>query len=455
MSPSVLAGSSICQNVYYCICANLFQVRMISVKKKKHFVPGVCKTCKQSDNLVEFGGDVFDHDKNLMLIKAARLGHVECVNACLAAGADVNRNLLLGSEFFDITPLLEAVRAGRVECAEILINAGADVNFRSIPDSILSSALSKCNDKHFDFASIRDHEKCVEILLQAGAKITRNEIENIRNKRCVELMVKAGADPNVLLVKTTWQHEIGEFLITAGADVNFIDEDAEYGHRSTALFPALHKNEFRSLDLLIKSGADVNIRDVEGNTALHLSTLYNRDTPEKHLNRIRCTEILLRAEIRINVANNIDVDNDEWHMFHKSRKLKGGLNALMWCKQHEELHKSHRKYSNDRINSFKKAVRKRDLLLLAAGEKPEVKTEVEPEVELNLKHLCRKAIREHLLDLDLHGNLFQRIPKLGLPSIINDYLLYNQTLDDDSQDDSNDDSNGKRQDDIDCVEKKN
>ena len=51
--------------------------------------------------------------------------------------------------------------------------------------------------------------------------------------------------------------------------------------------------------------------------------------------------------------------------------------------------------------------------------------------KLQLKHICREAIRKHLLDLDPHHHLFGRIPKLGLPNALNRYLLFNETLDDD------------------------
>ena len=57
------------------------------------------------------------------------------------------------------------------------------------------------------------------------------------------------------------------------------------------------------------------------------------------------------------------------------------------------------------------------------------------EAEPNLKHLCREAIREHLLHLDQHENLFQRVPRLGLPALLQSYLLYWQTLDDNDDDD--------------------
>ena len=85
-------------------------------------------------------------------------------------------------------------------------------------------------------------------------------------------------------------------------------------------------------------------------------------------------------------------------------------------------------------------------MLLAAGE--DVNTDVLKTIgrdkgfksdclnikEPSLKHLCRETIREHLLQLDLHGNLFMRIPLLGTPKLITNYLLYHLSLDDNTQD---------------------
>ena len=49
-------------------------------------------------------------------------------------------------------------------------------------------------------------------------------------------------------------------------------------------------------------------------------------------------------------------------------------------------------------------------------------------LRFDLKHLCREAIRKHLLELDLHTHLFGRIPKLGLPKPLTEYLLFRMSL---------------------------
>ena len=53
------------------------------------------------------------------------------------------------------------------------------------------------------------------------------------------------------------------------------------------------------------------------------------------------------------------------------------------------------------------------------------------DLKFNLKHLCREAIRKHLLKLDPHIHLFIRVPELGLPKSLTEYVLYDQTLDKD------------------------
>ena len=68
------------------------------------------------------------------------------------------------------------------------------------------------------------------------------------------------------------------------------------------------------------------------------------------------------------------------------------------------------------------------ILLYAAGEEEE---SYEPEScnnDLSLLHLCRKSIRKHLLSCNPHTHLFARVPLLGLPTILNEYLLFDQTL---------------------------
>ena len=75
-------------------------------------------------------------------------------------------------------------------------------------------------------------------------------------------------------------------------------------------------------------------------------------------------------------------------------------------------------------------------LLFAAGETVDdypvkVSDYLDPPSDICLSHICRETIREHLLQVDSHGNLFYRAQHLGLPFALQEYLLYNVSLNDD------------------------
>ena len=50
------------------------------------------------------------------------------------------------------------------------------------------------------------------------------------------------------------------------------------------------------------------------------------------------------------------------------------------------------------------------------------------ELKFCLKHLCRKTIRKQLLMLNAHYHLFNRVYKLGLPTLLASYLVYDMSL---------------------------
>ena len=149
----------------------------------------------------------------------------------------------------------------------------------------------------------------------------------------------------------------------------------------------------KSLQLLINAGADVN--NLKNNdTALIVAAglSYAKDT------KCETVKILLKSGVHVNKVNDF------------------GCNATTSAK---------RNISSGEGGEILQ-------LLFATGEATDMKVEEIfkcPDFEKGLKHLCREAIREHLLELDENINLFQKIPKLGLPSLLVKYLLYNMSLD--------------------------
>ena len=68
--------------------------------------------------------------------------------------------------------------------------------------------------------------------------------------------------------------------------------------------------------------------------------------------------------------------------------------------------------------------------------------------DFSLKHLCRKAIRKHLLQVDKHRNLFTRVTQLGLPLYLPEYLVYDMSLEKEYKFDKEEDDDSFNSDDI-------
>ncbi|ETV73111.1 hypothetical protein H257_11935 [Aphanomyces astaci] len=81
-------------------------------------------------------------------------------------------------------------------------------------------------------------------------------------------------------------------LIESGADVNFIDEDSGWA----LLLWAVKAHQVEALDLLLRHGANVNVGDSSGNTALHKAA---------YLGYGDCVSLLLQYGAGANNPNNM------------------------------------------------------------------------------------------------------------------------------------------------------
>ena len=132
---------------------------------------------------------------------------------------------------------------------------------------------------------------------------------------------------------------------------------------------------------------------------------------------IRCARLLLQAGAKINIFNN------------------NNYNAL-----------------RQNISRYRAKFPKMSMMLFAAGEAVGDTFWVREYLVKNplyclfpsegrilcLMQLCRTAIRQHLLKVDPHENLFVRVPRLGMPNLLCSYLLFNVVIDGDDIDDNND-----------------
>ena len=379
--------------------------------------------------LLNAGADVHQTDRNgySSLMCAAYYGHEECVDLLLKAGADVNT----GDRHY-YTAAIYASQKGHDKCVKLLLKAGADVNAHN--NSALFYAVSK------------GYYKALDVLINAGADVNGENwrhrtalIEAVSYYRsdtsssspprhyrnCVELLLQAGADVNQTssqgMIAISIASRVGfdvavELLIQSGADVNKIGQ-----YQCSPLMEAVAIGQVKCAKQLLEAGADVNFIHHSGVTPLMcvgipLLLLFKMTESSEDLNYplsdrnfLSCAKLLLQLGAKINLRAKINIRNST---SNNSLKLQ--------MAPHND--------SSDRSDIC--------LLLYAAGETIDGSTDAEklPDclkfkaLKLNLKHLCREGIRNHLLDLDPHTHLFGRIPQLGLPSLLTEFLLYDAAL---------------------------
>ena len=332
--------------------------------------------------LLEKGADIDRQNKNgkTALMIAVENGHVEKTRIFLQNGADVNiqdscRN----------TAVMLAVKAGGSRCLSLLIEAGSDVNApdRSRFNSLLMLAVSAGNDE------------CVKVLTEAGADVNVNG---------------TGITPLILAVESGHEKCVKQ-LVKTGADVNSTNPK-----RESALMLALENNQDNCVTLLLAAGADVNITNKRGKSTLRYAL--ETGNPDFIRTMIQAGADSWRHQLICKIIEDKNI---------RDAKARNVIQMLLCAGANVNVNDRNAIVFSCvlfRTNDLKKLF----TLLFAAGQKIDSQ-EVEyllPE-RVGLMHLCREAIREHLLQMS-NVNLFVRIPELGLPSQMVDYLLYGVSL---------------------------
>ena len=330
---------------------------------------------KDIETLLSKGADIDsrDHDGETALIRAAMMNHPEAAEFLIEKGADVNaadRNnktpLMYASKHerssriifqllhngarvndqndYGQTALMEAVKNGRTETARILLENNADIHLKNKSGE---AAYMLARDKEIKILFLKkgipydinqknefentelmnaiqdDDLNYTQLLLKNAA----NANVNIQSKygetalmiaarkkdiAFLKLLIQHGAKVNIkdkyettaLMIASRAGHISHiELLIKNGAKLNFISDSDE-----TALTMA---DSIDVLKFLLENGADINLKDRKGRTAL-MDTAWKYIGPER-------LEFLLNQGARINETDN------------------NGLTALMLAAQEENL----------------------------------------------------------------------------------------------------------------------
>lgn len=216
--------------------------------------------------LLQAGADVeFKSTGMTPLYVASARGSKACLAAALAAGALVSAVNEGGDYRSKDTPLIIAANNGHVECVSLLLAHGADVN-----------ATNATGKTALYCAAYSGRVACIAALLRAGAKINIVRKDNGHtalfaaacqgHRRCVKLLLEAGADARAAspINVTTPLHAAAEgghkrcaaLLLLHGANVNAPCE--RFGSNVTPLHEALRNGSTSCTALLLTAGAELD-----------------------------------------------------------------------------------------------------------------------------------------------------------------------------------------------------
>ena len=291
--------------------------------------------------------------------------------------------------------------------------------------------------------ALADHTECIEILMRK---------RRYKKKQVTIALVAAVCHRRLQSVKT---------LIRFGAGVNDIQEESVfYNKKVTALYEAVMTGSMGMVETLIEAGDDVNLASPGCGSPLKTAIVHDSYDVARVLVKAGADVngdkyILLRlAKERPKVFNELITEAVDVNILISTNVFldlveKGFTECLkMLLKKGYEINRFNFEGFNALTNYVSKASKVKKtmvMLLFAAGEdvtcqkpiqdfflgrtsicKPQYLKTIQN--DWSLRASCRQTIRKRLLDINRHGNLFCRIPRLGLPSLLSRYLLYYVSL---------------------------
>lgn len=369
-----------------------------------------------TEMLIEAGADVNAHRCFGTALHLAVLRQdLRCVKMLLLSGAYVDAMDSRGN-----TPAITAARLGNAQCLLALVQHG--------------SCIDNWNHDGFSplmLAAKNNHSGCVQILLEAGADVAL--VNETSGYTALQFAVKmyaadcalliAQVEPNLIkayqvgdkameIARSSGMVGVCDFLkFHRPLQIHFTESILGVKGRRLdtgmkSLLAAAGIGDIDTLVVLIRAGANLN---AESTCNVRPTALFEAAKND----HIFCMKLLLAAGANVNI------------------KSKFGHNAL-----------EHYVGLLECIGQVSAARRDTCLLLHAAGETAgpgtleilvtESATAADFDfllhTDLSLQNLCRETICCHLRELDPHGNLFHRVPRLGLPRRLARYVLYDVSL---------------------------
>uniref|UniRef100_A0A668AB57 Ankyrin repeat domain 52 n=1 Tax=Myripristis murdjan TaxID=586833 RepID=A0A668AB57_9TELE len=256
----------------------------------------------RSQILIQNGGEIncVDVYGNTPLHVAARYGHELLISTLMTNGADTSRQGIHG-----MLPLHLAVLYGFSDCCrKLLSSAGFDIN---TPDNLgrtcLHAAASGGGPLHY--AAANGNSQCTIALVRAGAEVNELDLTGCSPlhyaaashtfRGCLEYLLDNGSNPTLKNGKgysavhyaAAYGNKQHLELVSSFYDFPGIDCANSVNVPVSPLHLAAYNGHCEALRLLSETLVSLDVRDIEGRTALHLAA---------QRGFTQCVEVLLKHQ---------------------------------------------------------------------------------------------------------------------------------------------------------------
>jgi ankyrin repeat protein len=263
------------------------------------------------------------------LMWAAAENHAEVVALLLARGADVNARsnaLKFPKDSFGLEGVLTALpkgdwpavmyaaRDGAPDAARALARGGADLN---APDPEGTTALVR--------AIINSHYDTAWVLVEEGANPNITDGSGMAALYAAVDMSSLGEIYGMPPRRVADKHsvlDLIEMLLARGADVNarlkratlmrnHTPGEGSLGEGATPLMRAAKNGDYRAMEILLKHGADVSLKQRQGATALLFACGFGRGTSAFAEDVGTEPELFKAVQLLVEKGADVKVSNDQ------------------------------------------------------------------------------------------------------------------------------------------------